>query len=287
MGTDESTAESGRFARVRGRLPAPKSGEAGTSGVRERLSSLGIEGVESTRLRERFPTPGFGGETAVCERLWRLSVRERLPRPGVGGQLSVAGVSGRLPGTTVCECLSDAVPGAGLAVQSPSVERPAVSLPDRLRSVRERMQDSQTTTPEYFVGVVPESHETVRAALAGSPLDRSYVTYPKVLNDKTRGVEREAATIWVYRSWSLAQFQLHVPLFEAPEEDAVYVFYHHEYNWLRHPVEHLDAEYLNPEFGRDRVVELLETAGLTVETGREPKQQYPTGVGCREGGEPA
>lgn len=133
-------------------------------------------------------------------------------------------------------------------------------------SVERLLYDARTTTPEYFMGVIPESHETVRAALVESQFARSYVTYPKVLTDESGGVKRKAASVWVYRPWPLSHFQFHIPLFDVPGEDAVYVYYHHEYNWLRHPLEHLDAEYLNPRFERDRVVSLFESAGLTLRT---------------------
>lgn len=126
-------------------------------------------------------------------------------------------------------------------------------------------RDSPTTTPEYFVGVVPQPHSEVVSMLEDCPLQRSYVTHPKVLSDDEFDVHQSAASIWVYRPWSLSHFQWHVPLFELESEDAVHVFFHHEYNWLRHPAEHLDADYLNPEWGRDRVLDLFETAGIHIE----------------------
>ncbi|MFT4945147.1 MAG: hypothetical protein ACI9K3_001090 [Halovenus sp.] len=284
MGTDETTTESDRFARVRGRLSAPELGGVTPSGVRERLSLPGIGGGQEAQLRDRLPTPGFGESAMVGERLPGFDVRERVPRPAIRSRLTAPTVDLRLPDTPVRNRLPDGTLRERLSVGDTVGGRPSVSLPDRealgpRRSVERRLADSQTTTPEYFVGVVPESHGTVRAALAESGLGRSYVTYPKMLEDETSDIQREAASIWVYRSWPLAHFQLHVPLFEAPDEEAVYVFSHHEYNWLRHPVEHLDAEYLNPEFERDRVVELLESAGLTVRTGGEPIPGAPTQEG--------
>jgi hypothetical protein len=271
MGTDENTTESDRFARVRGRLSAPKIGGGDPSGVRERLPSLGIEVGESAQFRDRLPTPVFGKRARLRERLPQFDVCECLPQPDIRSQLPTPAVDAERPNSPVRDRLPDGTLRERLSVVS-GVSRPSVSLPDRTvfrprESVEQRLTDSQTTTPEYFLGVVPESHETVQTALAESALDRSYVTYPKVLDSEPGNDEREAASIWVYRSWPLAHFQLHVPLFEAPDEEAIYVFYHHEYNWLRHPVEHLDAAYLNPEFERDRIVELFESAGLTVRTG--------------------
>lgn len=56
MGTDESTTESERFARVRTRLSTPSSGGVDTSSVRERLPSLDTEGRHSVQLCDRGVT---------------------------------------------------------------------------------------------------------------------------------------------------------------------------------------------------------------------------------------
>jgi hypothetical protein len=72
MGTDESTIESERFVCVRGRLSAPETGGVGPSGLRERVPSLAIEGVESVQCRKLRDVAGtlpslpdrMGGEAA-------------------------------------------------------------------------------------------------------------------------------------------------------------------------------------------------------------------------------
>lgn len=127
-------------------------------------------------------------------------------------------------------------------------------------------QDAKTTSPEYFVGVVPESHDRIVEKLRDSTLGVSYVSYPKRPSDDR--LDPSADSSWVYRSWALSHYQLHIVLFEVETagSDAVYVFCHHEPNWVRHPVGHLRQGYLNPTFGRRRTVELLEAAGLSVDT---------------------
>lgn len=131
---------------------------------------------------------------------------------------------------------------------------------------------SQTTTPEYFVGVIPESHESTMEKLRESELGVSYVSYPKSLADED--VQSAGSSSWVYRSWPLSHFQLHILLFEVTPESVLYVFCHHEPNWLRHPVSHLRQAYLNPTWGRAKTVELVESAGLPVDTCAEIDGDY-------------
>lgn len=178
------------------------------------------------------------------------SLPTRPSRPSVNRQFGTAAVRDRLATPTV-EGVRPSLPTRDALLYGETD-----GVPDR---------DSPTTTPEYFVGVIPHSHSTVVSMLEESKFQRSYVTHPKVLSDDEFGIHQSAASIWVYRPWSLSHFQWHVPLFEMESEDAVYVFFHHEYNWLRHPAEHYDAEYLNPEWGRDRVMDLFDSAEITLE----------------------
>ena len=212
-------------------------------GDRLRSSTLGSR-LCCSSLRGYLTRPELG------EHLTRPELGEHLTRPELGEHLTRPSVEQRLG--------------------SASIERP--SLPDTEAMILERegidreTHESPTTTPEYFVGVIPESHDTVLEQLEESAFGLSRVTYPKILDDDEFDIRVEAASVWVYRSWSLSHFQLHVPLFEIPGEEGVHVFFHHEYNWLRHPSTHKEGEYLNPVWGREQVLELFDEAGLTVQT---------------------
>lgn len=141
----------------------------------------------------------------------------------------------------------------------------ALAEAERARRFVAYLQDSESTTSEFFVGIVPSSHEAVTEELVDSKLSASYISYPKVLPDGS--IEVVESSSWVYRSWLLSHFQLHVVLFELSNADSVvHVFCHHESNWLRHPVQHLRRGYLNSEWGRIQTVELLEESGLSVKT---------------------
>ena len=212
-------------------------------GDRLRSSTLGSR-LCCSSLRGYLTRPELG------EHLTRPELDEHLTRPELGEHLTRQSVEQRLG--------------------SASIERP--SLPDTEAMILERegidreTHESPTTTPEYFVGVIPESHDTVLEQLEESAFGLSRVTYPKILDDDEFDIRVEASSVWVYRSWSLSHFQLHVPLFEIPGEEGVHVFFHHEYNWLRHPSTHKEGEYLNPVWGREQVLELFDEAGLTVQT---------------------
>jgi hypothetical protein len=222
---------------LRGYLTRPELGEHLTR------PELG-EYLDQPELGEHLTRPELG------EHLTRPELGEHLTRPKFGEHLTRPSVEQRLG--------------------SASIERP--SLPDTEAMILERegidleTHESPTTAPEYFVGVIPESHDTVLEQLEESAFGLSRVTYPKILDDDEFDIRVEAASVWVYRSWSLSHFQLHVPLFEIPGEEGVHVFFHHEYNWLRHPSTHKEGEYLNPVWGREQVLELFDEAGLTIQT---------------------
>lgn len=129
-------------------------------------------------------------------------------------------------------------------------------------AVPARLQDCQTTTPEYFVGLVPDTHDALARKLTDSALGVSYVSLPKSL--PADGPTATAASSWVYRSWPLAHFQLHIVCFEIEAGDgpAVLVYCHHEPNWLRHPLRHLSRRYLNPAWGKERTRAVLDDAGV-------------------------
>ena len=255
--------------------------------LRRRLSSLNM-GVDTPTWRDRLPSL-HGDQNVPAQtlrkRLSNRSAGERfspdLPtgpsRSNLGDRLRSSNLGSRLCCSSLRGYLTRPELGEHLTRQSveqrlgsASIERP--SLPDTEAMILERegidreTHESPTTTPEYFVGVIPESHDTVLEQLEESAFGLSRVTYPKILDDDEFDIRVEAASVWVYRSWSLSHFQLHVPLFEIPGEEGVHVFFHHEYNWLRHPSTHKEGEYLNPVWGREQVLELFDEAGLTVQT---------------------
>lgn len=270
--------------------------------VRGRLSGSSNETDDGVWLSTRFDPPSIRTE------LSRPKLTSRVPRPQIRGRFeSPTNVRG-FPSTilqreisisdaTYREAIPDSVRNRLLGtdvrnrVASADV-RSSVSVPDPEEYILERegidpeTRESRTTKPEYFVGVIPESHDDVLEVLkSDSDFGPSYMTYPKFLTDEDEDFRIEATSIWVYRSWAFAHFQLHVPLFEPPGEDAVYVFYHHEYNWIRHPSIHKESDYLNPEWQRDRVVELFEEAGLEINTcGTFDANDYEIAARyCREG----
>ena len=242
--------------------------------IQERLSVPNVDGsLTRDRLSGRVPRPALPevSPPTLEPRLPSVSVRNRLPTPAVRERLSTSDVRGRLNAT--------------------AVRPPSVSLDSAEAYILERegidpeTHESRTTSPEYFVGVIPESHETVSETLSSSDFGQSYITRPKFLVEEEFGIRREASSIWVYRDWSFSHFQLHVPLFELPDESGVYVFYHHEYNWLRHPTIHREGEYLNPEWDRDRVVELFDEAGLEIRTCGELDSRFEVATTyCQESG---
>jgi hypothetical protein len=230
-------------------------------GDRLRSSNLGSR-LCCSSLRGYLTRPELG------EHLTRPELGEHLTRPELGEYLDQPELGEHLTRPELGEHLTR--PSVEQRLGSASIERP--SLPDTEAMILERegidreTHESPTTTPEYFVGVIPESHDTVLGQLEESAFGLSRVTYPKILDDDEFDIRVEASSVWVYRSWSLSHFQLHVPLFEIPGEEGVHVFFHHEYNWLRHPSTHKEGEYLNPVWGREQVLELFDEAGLTVQT---------------------
>jgi len=260
---------------LRERLSDPSSGErfshdlpTGPSrsdlGDRLRSSKLGDRLCCST-LRGHLSQPELG------EHLTRPELGEYVDQPELSEHLTRPKLGEYVDQPELSEHLTR--PAVGKRLGAASIERP--SLPDTEEMILERegvdreTHESPTTTPEYFVGVIPESHDTVLERLEESAFGLSRVTYPKILDDDEFDIRVEASSVWVYRSWSFSHFQLHVPLFEIPGEDGVHVFFHHEYNWLRHPSTHKEGEYLNPVWGREQVLELFDDAGLTVQTSED------------------
>ena len=284
----EAEHSSNRLDSLRRRLSSLNMG-VDTPTWRDRLPSLhGDQNVPAQTLRKRLSNRSAGERfspdlptgpsrsnlgdrlrsSTLGSRLCCSSLRGYLTRPELGEHLTRPELGEHLTRPELGEHLTR--PSVEQRLGSASIERP--SLPDTEAMILERegidreTHESPTTTPEYFVGVIPESHDTVLEQLEESAFGLSRVTYPKILDDDEFDIRVEAASVWVYRSWSLSHFQLHVPLFEIPGEEGVHVFFHHEYNWLRHPSTHKEGEYLNPVWGREQVLELFDEAGLTVQT---------------------
>ena len=66
---------------------------------------------------------------------------------------------------------------------------------------------------------------------------------------------------WTYRSSRFADRQLHVVLFaQSPERVDVYA--HSEYNWLRHPIGHVERRDIRREEGSEEMRRWLDARGL-------------------------
>lgn len=66
---------------------------------------------------------------------------------------------------------------------------------------------------------------------------------------------------WTYRSAALADRQLHVILFARPT-GTIDIYAHTEYNWLRHPLKHMQQVGIDREEGAAQMRRWLETRGL-------------------------
>jgi len=78
---------------------------------------------------------------------------------------------------------------------------------------------------------------------------------------KIREDGRPSAGSWVRRRSPMADWQLHVTLYQDGR-DAVEVFAHREYSWLRHPYKHYVGEGWDMNAGVTRMRSLLEDHGV-------------------------
>ena len=104
------------------------------------------------------------------------------------------------------------------------------------------IQSDIGVSEDFFCGLLHSTDKEVFEKMFRTQFRHSFVSYLKERNDNF------AVSTWVYRRWIFAPFQLHVILFEG--EDTIYVYAHHEYNWMRHPIKHLYLEYINSEYGK-------------------------------------
>ncbi|NUB90835.1 hypothetical protein HTZ84_13665 [Haloterrigena sp. SYSU A558-1] len=111
--------------------------------------------------------------------------------------------------------------------------------------------------PDEYVGTIPYGLETFRADLEAMAFEPEPIASLKIHRDG-----RLSAGSWARRRSPLATWQLHVALFQDGA-DAVDVFAHREYSWLRHPYRHYTCEGWDTEGGVERVRSLLADHDVT------------------------
>ena len=108
-----------------------------------------------------------------------------------------------------------------------------------------------TQHPSEYVGTVERSIREFRPALESMQFTPEPVASLKVHRDG-----RLSAGSWVRRQSTMADWQLHVTLYQDGR-DAVEVFAHREYSWLRHPYRHYRGEGWDTDGGVSRMRSLL------------------------------
>lgn len=110
-----------------------------------------------------------------------------------------------------------------------------------------------TQHPAEYVGTVEGSIREFRSDLESMSFTPEPIASLKVHRDG-----RLSAGSWVRRRSPLADWQLHATLYRDGR-DAVEVFAHREYSWLRHPYRHYRGEGWDTDGGVERMRSLLET----------------------------
>jgi len=113
-----------------------------------------------------------------------------------------------------------------------------------------------TQHPAEYVGTVERSLGAFRPDLEAMSFSPEPIAALKVLDDG-----RFSAGSWVRRQSRLADWQLHVTLFQDGR-DTVEVFAHREYSWLRHPYKHYVGDGWDIDGGVTRMRSLLEDHGV-------------------------
>ncbi|WP_436347346.1 hypothetical protein [Natronorubrum sp. FCH18a] len=116
--------------------------------------------------------------------------------------------------------------------------------------------------PDEYVGTIQSGLGEFRADLERMAFAPEPVAALKVHRDG-----RLSAGSWVRRRSPLATWQLHVALFESGG-DAVDVFAHREYSWLRHPYKHYTGEGWDTDSGVERMRSLLSKHDVAFRTDR-------------------
>ena len=122
-----------------------------------------------------------------------------------------------------------------------------------LHRIKEPLGGFATCTqhPAEYVGTVERGLTDFRPDLEAMAFSPEPIAALKVLEDG-----RFSAGSWVRRQSPMADWQLHVTLFQDGR-DAVDVFAHREYSWLRHPVAHYRGEGWDTDGGVERMRRLL------------------------------
>ena len=113
-----------------------------------------------------------------------------------------------------------------------------------------------TQHPAEYVGTVERSLSEFRPDLEAMAFAPEPIASLKIREDG-----RFSAGSWVRRRSAMADWQLHVTLFQSGS-DAVEVFAHREYSWLRHPYKHYVGEGWDMDAGVRRMRSLLEDHGV-------------------------
>lgn len=111
--------------------------------------------------------------------------------------------------------------------------------------------------PDEYVGTVQYGLGEFRSELREMAFEPEPIASLKIHRDG-----RLSAGSWARRNSPLASWQLHVSLFQTDRE-AVDVFAHREYSWLRHPIKHYRGDGWDTASGVERMRSLLSTHGVT------------------------
>ena len=111
--------------------------------------------------------------------------------------------------------------------------------------------------PSEYVGTVHRNLDEFRPELETMEFVPEPIASLKVHRDG-----RYSAGSWVRRNSRFDDWQLHVTLFQDGR-DAVEVFAHREYSWLRHPYKHYTSKGWDTVAGVDRMRRLLSEYGIT------------------------
>ena len=129
------------------------------------------------------------------------------------------------------------------------------------RTISAICQPTTRVLPPAHVGTAHHPVEEVEAALR----DGGFRWDPLSMYHYTPDGE-DADGSWAYRRSPLADRQLHVVLITAgPEVTDVYA--HDEFNWLRHPVKHVNEIDIRRRKGRCQMRRWFDVSGLTYERG--------------------
>ena len=125
-----------------------------------------------------------------------------------------------------------------------------------------------TLDPAEYVGRVDRPLDRFR-----EDLRRAGFEPEPIASLKRHGDGRLSAGSWVRRRSPLAEKQLHVTLLRPDDgADAVDVYAHTEYSWIRHPCKHYTSAGWDAEAGVRELREALEAHGLEVSRPADDQQ---------------